>query len=112
MKKSIACILLILTLISCKKEQIVNTNLYVSPSLDSILNEYVEINKLRQKIDKDSFYLSKQSYEISFFKKEDDTLVIIGRIPFYATDFFADNSFESLESRLGIKSLELIQNRS
>ena len=110
MKKSIVYILLVMALISCKKQQIVNKNLYVSSSLDSILNEYVKINKLRQKVDKDSFYLSKQSYEISFFKKEYDTILIIGRIPFYASDFFADNSNSFLESRLGIKNLELTEN--
>lgn len=110
MKKQVLYLIFIIILTGCKNENRGNSQLFVSSSLDSILNEYLEINKLRQKVDKDSFYLSKQSYEISFFKKENDTLVIIGRIPFYATDFFADNSFESLESRLGIKSLELIQN--
>ena len=110
MKKSIVYILLTMVLISCKKEQIGNKNLCVSSSLDSILNEYVEINKLRQKVDKDSFYLSKQSYEISFFKKEYDTIAIIGRIPFYANDFFAVNSNSFLERRLDLKSLDLIQN--
>ena len=110
MRKSILILILVIALIACKKEQIVEKKSYVSHSLDSILNEYVEINKLRQKVDKDSFYLSKQSYEISFFKKEFDTIVIVGRIPFYANNFFADNSFSFLESRLEINNIELIQN--
>lgn len=110
MKKSIVCILLTIVLTSCEKEKIVNKNLYVSSSLDSILNEYVKINKLKQKVDNDSFYLSKQSYEISFFKKEYDTIAIVGRIPFYASDFFATNSNSFLERRLDLNKLELTQN--
>lgn len=96
--------------ISCKKTAIEKTPRYVSHSLDRILNEYAAANKLRQKVDKDSFYLSKQSYEIAFFRKKNDTLAIIGRIPFYANNFFADNSNSFLERRLGLNSLELIQN--
>lgn len=110
MRKSILILIVVMAMIACKKEQIVEKKRYVSHSLDSILNEYVEINKLRQKVDKDSFYLSKQSYEVSFFKKEFDTIVIVGRIPFYASNFFADNSFSFLESRLEINNIELIQN--
>jgi hypothetical protein len=110
MKKHVLYLIFIIILTGCKNENSGNNQLFVSKSLDSILNEYVKINKLRQKIDNDSFYLSKQSYEISFFEKEYDTIAIIGRIPFYATDFFAENSFERIERRLGLKRLELIQN--
>ena len=110
MRKSILIIILVLAMIACKKEQIVQNNSYVSHSLDSILNEYVEINKLKDQTENNSFYFSKQSYEISFFKKEFDTIVIVGRIPFYASDFFAYNSNSFLERRLGLKNLDLIQN--
>lgn len=110
MKKQVLYLIFIIILTGCKNENSVNNQLFVSKSLDSILNEYVKINKLRQKVDNDSFYLSKQSYEISFFKKEYDTIAIIGRIPFYATDFFAGNSNSFLERRLDLKSVELTQN--
>lgn len=110
MKKQVLYLIFIIILTGCKNENSGNNQLFVSKSLDSILNEYVKINKLRQKIDNDSFYLSKQSYEISFFKKEYDTIAIIGRMPFYASDFFAGNSNSFLERRLDLKSVELTQN--
>lgn len=110
MKKQVLYLIFIIILTGCKNENSVNNQLFVSKSLDSILNEYVKINKLRQKVDNDSFYLSKQSYEISFFKKEYDTIAIIGRMPFYASDFFAGNSNSFLERRLDLKSVELTQN--
>lgn len=110
MKKQVLYLIFIIILTGCKNENSGNNQLFVSKSLDSILNEYVKINKLRQKIDNDSFYLSKQSYEISFFKKEYDTIAIIGRMPFYASDFFAGNSNSFLERRLDLKSVELTHN--
>jgi hypothetical protein len=110
MKKQVLYLIFIIILTGCKNENSGNNQLFVSKSLDSILNEYVKINKLRQKVDNDSFYLSKQSYEISFFKKEYDTIAIIGRMPFYASDFFAGNSNSFLERRLDLKSVELTQN--
>ena len=110
MRKSILIIILVVALIACKNEQILQKNSYVSQSLDSILNEYVEINKLKHQTENNSFYFSKQSYEISFFKKDFDTIVIIGRIPFYANDFFADNSFESLERILDLKNIDAKKN--
>ena len=110
MKKQVLYLIFIIILTGCKNENSGNNQLFVSKSLDSILNEYVKINKLRQKVDNDSFYLSKQSYEISFFKKEYDTIAIIGRMPFYASDFFAGNSNSFLERRLDLKSVELTHN--
>ncbi len=109
MRKRIFYLLLII-IMSCKKNQFIDKKLYVSFAIDSILKEYVEINKLNQRTDKDSLYMSKQSYEIAFFKKQNDTIAIIGRIPFYATDFFAANSNSFLEDRLDLKNIELTQN--
>lgn len=110
MQNYIFYLVIIAMLLSCKKHVINQEKKFVSSGIDSILNEYVTINKLRQKVGEDSMYLSKQSYELAFFKKENDTLFIIGRIPFYANNFFADNSFEILESRLDLKNIELKEN--
>lgn len=110
MRNIIFYLLLMMVITGCKKNQFVNKKQYVSFAVDSILNEYVEANKLRQRIDEDSIYISKQSYEIAFFKKQKDTIAIIGRIPFYVTDFFATNSNSFLEEILDLKNIELTQN--
>ncbi len=112
MEKIILSIIFIIALLltSCKKDNSTRKNEYVSNEIVNIIDIYSKENKLRLKTGKDSLYVSKQSYELSFYRIGQDTVMYIGRIPFYSNDIFLYANNSSLYKELGFKNNDFMKN--